>query len=408
MPTCEKCGKNHEGTYASGRFCSSFCSHSKIVSVETRNKISKSLKKIHKPKKCLVCPREFIKKSQSCCSRSCAMVLRHRRNPSLARMAGIMGGIKSKGRKGNRKKDNGKSSHHDKRIVIRIPDNTNEKFSCDIVLPYNTYTRAKYASRMRKFRYDVKIGKKCEQCSEDNINLLDLAHYNRKDKKCSLRSSYSMETLKKEIKKGRFLCVWCHRLETKKENIKIKKENLKLWISAENDDLNMDPDSKMCHGLLCNGKMRHSTFLYRRKSNGKTYTPCKRCISYRSRKKYEKYALFVTGQKLKIGECKLCKIKVRKETSSCFDFDHINPEDKIKTISQMAMHKEDAILKEMKKCRLLCCKCHRLHTLKQLNHVDYSNYDYAKELEDLKVKYSENMVLIYPPGPPPKLNIIRM
>ena len=170
----------------------------------------------------------------------------------------------------------------------------------------------------------------------------------------------------------------------------------------------MDTDSKMCHGLLCNGKMRHSSFLYIKKSNGRTRTPCMRCISYISRKKSEKASLFLTEQKLKIGECKLCRIKVRKETSCCFDFDHINPEDKTKTISQMRMRKEDVILKEMKKCRLLCCKCHRLHTLKQLNYVNYSNYDYAKELEDLKVKYSKNMVLIYPPGPPPKLNIIRM
>ena len=35
----------------------------------------------------------------------------------------------------------------------------------------------------------------------------------------------------------------------------------------------------------------------------------------------------------------------------------------------------EKIKDEIKKCRLLCCKCHRIHTIKQLNHVDYNKYD---------------------------------
>lgn len=41
---CEKCGKIMTHKYASGRFCSPECSHSKVVSEETKQKISNSLK----------------------------------------------------------------------------------------------------------------------------------------------------------------------------------------------------------------------------------------------------------------------------------------------------------------------------------------------------------------------------
>src|SRR5439155_7929541 len=39
--------------------------------------------------------------------------------------------------------------------------------------------------------------------------------------------------------------------------------------------------------------------------------------------------------KLSIGKCKLCDRIVTSETTCCFDFDHINPKNKILEVSQM-------------------------------------------------------------------------
>ena len=47
------------------------------------------------------------------------------------------------------------------------------------------------------------------------------------------------------------------------------------------------------------------------------------------------------------------------------------------------------IEKEINKCRLLCCKCHRLHTMKQFNYTDYNNYNYNTRLEKLKLTVAD-------------------
>jgi hypothetical protein len=43
---CERCGKSHDGSYGTGRFCSKQCCFSREHSVENRKKISESLKKV--------------------------------------------------------------------------------------------------------------------------------------------------------------------------------------------------------------------------------------------------------------------------------------------------------------------------------------------------------------------------
>lgn len=41
---CENCGKEHDGSYASGRFCSRSCANSRIRTEEIRQKVSAKLK----------------------------------------------------------------------------------------------------------------------------------------------------------------------------------------------------------------------------------------------------------------------------------------------------------------------------------------------------------------------------
>ena len=45
MAVCEVCGKEHDGTYGSGRFCSRRCANVRIYTEQTRQKISEGVKK---------------------------------------------------------------------------------------------------------------------------------------------------------------------------------------------------------------------------------------------------------------------------------------------------------------------------------------------------------------------------
>lgn len=42
---CENCGKEHDGHFGSGRYCSRACANSRHHSTETKQKISESIKK---------------------------------------------------------------------------------------------------------------------------------------------------------------------------------------------------------------------------------------------------------------------------------------------------------------------------------------------------------------------------
>ena len=62
------------------------------------------------------------------------------------------------------------------------------------------------------------------------------------------------------------------------------------------------------------------------------------------------------------------------------DFDHLDPKTKRKGIARMLTTLYwSTIEKEIAKCRVLCVKCHRLHTAKQLGH--YSLEDFLRERE---------------------------
>ena len=88
MAICEKCGKEHDGSYGSGRFCSRHCANKRSISKKQRELISKLTKarskKEYKPiletRICEKCAKEFVvdvkkenkKKPKRFCSRSCA------------------------------------------------------------------------------------------------------------------------------------------------------------------------------------------------------------------------------------------------------------------------------------------------------------------------------------------------
>ena len=74
MNICEKCGNDHDGSYGSGRFCSSSCARSRGKrSNEVKEKIRKSQIKLL-PIECPDCGKEFKPRRHHTkfCSRSCS------------------------------------------------------------------------------------------------------------------------------------------------------------------------------------------------------------------------------------------------------------------------------------------------------------------------------------------------
>lgn len=67
---CEYCGKEHDGAFGSGRFCSKHCSIAfsntkRKVSEETKRKISNSLAKYKKARYCKFCGKILNSKKQN-------------------------------------------------------------------------------------------------------------------------------------------------------------------------------------------------------------------------------------------------------------------------------------------------------------------------------------------------------
>ena len=108
---CPKCGKKHT---KNGIFCSHACANSHVISLEHREKTSKSIKQYYKSlnpdyiprsekiRKCHYCGREFFSAlGRKCCSKECSEKLRNERMAKLSpialekcRMNGHLGGYR--------------------------------------------------------------------------------------------------------------------------------------------------------------------------------------------------------------------------------------------------------------------------------------------------------------------------
>lgn len=263
-------------------------------------------------------------------------------------------------------------------------------------------------NKMHDFRQAIKLGQCCQKCGESNISLLEFAHYDRKNKNVSIRDFRSIEVLKNELSKGRFLCIWCHRLETREEiNRNMKNKSYEYTI----EEINMSKgisEVKKCNGPMCNGEKRHKSLFY---SSGKYLkSQCKKCVLYKDNLKRIRAREHVANVKLDIKVCEICNISVTRDTVCCFDFDHIDRNTKFKEISKLVKdgYPIEKIDYEISKCRMLCCKCHRLHTIKQMGHIDYSiirpnNIELYKSIQTTKPKVTLNII-----KPKVKLKIVSL
>lgn len=223
-----------------------------------------------------------------------------------------------------------------------------------------TYAKKKHEQN-RKLRTALKrqLGGCCANCKDTDLRLLDFAHFKRGTKKYKrFGSILSTCGILEEYERGRFLCVWCHRLETKSELEQDVRKSIEGYMRDDylsKDDVN----AKQCIGKLCNGRYLSKSDFYKKGRR------CKRCFAYALKEKIADQRYFVDSEKLRREKCAQCQMKVTKETCFCFDFDHIDHESKINSVSDMASKSIPLriLQKEMDKCQLLCCRCHRLKTL---------------------------------------------
>lgn len=83
----------------------------------------------------------------------------------------------------------------------------------------------------------------------------------------------------------------------------------------------------------------------------------KSCAEAASKKQKEN-AEIIKQEKLKRG-CECCGYN---EFHFALDFDHINPNDKIRDIAKMHTTNKKTLMAEMDKCQVLCAVCHRVKT----------------------------------------------
>jgi len=110
---------------------------------------------------------------------------------------------------------------------------------------------------------------------------------------------------------------------------------------------------KQCTG--CSEHKDESEFYSQgRKDSGRLKAECKVCFNRRMMDRYEERAKFITS--LKGGSCRLCGYD---KCQAALEFHHMDPSQKDFQINKRWSMTDEAILKELEKCVLLCSNCHR-------------------------------------------------
>lgn len=261
--------------------------------------------------------------------------------------------------------------------------------NCNHCKEYANYCfRKTYKEKGQKhqhYRLNQKIGKSCELCGEKELIFLEFDHIKPENKIGPIAGLPGCKKIKEEIKKTRILCVWCHRLHSKKQR-ELNKKIYKTFPAGDHIT-----DWKICNGPLCNGIKRNKLTDFHKRKNGVLQSKCKECTNYNMQLNRIKKRNYVNDIKLQISCCNLCNIKVTSETTCCFDFDHLDRSKKVNTISRMTqINSIQKIEKEIEKCQLLCCYCHVRKTSKQLNYTSVkdffinSKHDLEQEKEEVK------------------------
>jgi 5-methylcytosine-specific restriction endonuclease McrA len=154
-----------------------------------------------------------------------------------------------------------------------------------------------------------------------------------------------------------------------KETLNKKRELRRMWKNTI--DVNSFPhqikkvckdcgELKMCDWLSSFTQTGKPEYKARCEDCHNAYIRARRKLGYvkEARNKNRKQLLIIRKQKAVDflgGECKICGYK---KSLSALTFHHINPKEKEFEIGFIKDHSWDKVLKELKKCDLLCFNCH--------------------------------------------------
>jgi hypothetical protein len=100
---------------------------------------------------------------------------------------------------------------------------------------------------------------------------------------------------------------------------------------------------------------------------------------------------YIIEKKLSQISCNICNKLVTRENVMMFDFDHIDRNTKFKDIAILVANKHSRLTldNELAKTRLLCCNCHRLHTLITMYNKD-GYYDNTSSKDEEQPNHYDN------------------
>lgn len=183
--------------------------------------------------------------------------------------------------------------------------------------------------------YDCKIDSRCSTCEK-----------NKRKKSTSIKSAmlklfFSVHTCL-DCKETDTITFDCDHFENNKSR---RKDGTTIRSLLHNPLKKLAPELKKCQVICC--------YCHRLRTDDN--------FSLKVPNRPEK---FVDGMKLLTGHCFDCERKVTTNNLPGFDYDHLNPEEKINKISRMVEQycSDEILLAEIKKCQLVCSNCHRHRT----------------------------------------------
>jgi hypothetical protein len=174
---------------------------------------------------------------------------------------------------------------------------------------------------------EMKQNSKCVDCGETNIKLLEYDHINPEEKYCNVGNCRSIKKLESESSICQVRCIICHIRRSKQQ------------------------------------------FSYKLNETKPGYSYIDEC-------------------KREIGGCQLCGW-YDEDLLEALHFDHIDQSTKLNGVSRLASLSQDTevIKEEIRKCRLTCAHCHKLHTIEQLGYYMYTGDRRAARQEKInKIK----------------------
>eukprot|EP01113_Clastostelium_recurvatum_P002698 TRINITY_DN11144_c0_g1_i1.p1 TRINITY_DN11144_c0_g1~~TRINITY_DN11144_c0_g1_i1.p1 ORF type:complete len:250 (+),score=20.17 TRINITY_DN11144_c0_g1_i1:559-1308(+) len=134
-----------------------------------------------------------------------------------------------------------------------------------------------------------------------------------------------------------------------------------------NAEMMLARNNHTCSSPGCERKLglewdhRHHTH---KSITNRDYCPGAAPVTGYARARYDDGCERQAQAKLHLGECAACKLTCTRDNIFDFDFNHIDPRNKVYNISQLKMASGAVFGRELAKCNLLCHDCHRKETVR--------------------------------------------